>query len=192
MSAYKVDFGVIVSSHEHPEVVGRTLKEYTAVMGAKIKREKSEGLRLDTQRNKPIPSSSACVVGRRTNGPVKLWAPGLTKTCKWTRTGTISRAELPVLPGNGPRGSCLRRLAGGEPAHSVHYLLTPDRRALSRHYYIQTRAHPFQLHVERERCDGPAIHFLSTPAKRMVGHAVVDGVQTHAWTAAWMALPRRQ
>ncbi len=70
VSAYADDVTVMVSDTTKVEVVGTILKEYEAVTGAKINPDKSVGLRLGTWRGRPMPSNS--VVGRWTDGPVKL------------------------------------------------------------------------------------------------------------------------
>ena len=64
VSAYADDVTVIVSSHEHIELVGQSLQEYEAVTGAKINREKSVGLRLGTCRPTASPSWVAGRTGR--------------------------------------------------------------------------------------------------------------------------------
>lgn len=72
MSAYANHINVILSSYDHFELVSDTLNDYEAVRKANINREMLIGLQLGMWRSKPMPTSSLSIVGRWTEGSVKM------------------------------------------------------------------------------------------------------------------------
>lgn len=73
LSAFFDDVTVMVSSHEHIELVGETLKQYEVVTGATIIREMTVDLRFGTSRSKDMSSSCASVVRYVTDGSVNMF-----------------------------------------------------------------------------------------------------------------------
>lgn len=69
VAAYAGDVTVIVSSHNHIDLIGRTLQEYKAVIAAKIDPEMSVSLQLSTWRGKHMLFNSV----------LELWTDGSVK-----------------------------------------------------------------------------------------------------------------
>lgn len=69
-SAYTDDVTGVVSDHKHKEMIGTDLRDYDAISGATINQEESVGLPPSNWRSKSM--SPNCVVGRWTDGPIKL------------------------------------------------------------------------------------------------------------------------